>query len=267
MSGGTAPGGSVRGLLATAPIPVHMLAGPLARGLLRAVLGIGVVVRLAAIPGVLWLGRGALPVVVPALLVLLGLVAWLHRRPRHIAHPLRDEAIFLLGCAAIAVAGRGCGGGMAWWAVAGALGAVGAVVAWALGMHASWGWAPGFVQMRQPRFRVLGDNPDSLTFVCRARVSARGLWVRVPPGRGGPVTLAATELRTLSVTGSLGFREVDPVLARGAARLYVGPAPPSDGTADLVLLAPPGRVVLSVRYYRPVRVAGGQPLPTIVAEG
>lgn len=246
----------MRTLIRPAPIPRHLLGVTWVRTLLGGLAWLGVGVRWAAVPAALWLG-GLTWTTLGCLLGALGVVAWsLRRRPRSVAAPLLEESAFLLGCGVACAAPLAPGSGVA-AAGAGVLAAVGALGVGALVLHVTWGWTPEFVQMRQPRFRVLGDNPDSRTFVCRARADRAGWVVEVPPGHDGPVTIAATRLATLSVAGTLSFRDVDPVLARGPVPVGFGTEPAPEG---LSIVVPAGRYVVAVRYYRP---RADQPLPTM----
>lgn len=237
-----------------APVPVHLLASPGLSEWLERVLWAAVVLRWAALPAALWFSGGSV-VAFGCLAIAACVILWSRQQsPRSVARPLLEEAALLVGCGcAVASSLPGLDG-----VVACAVGATSALVGLGLGallLHATWGWDPHFVQMRRPRFRVLGDNPTSCTFVCRARCDARGLTIVVPPGADGPVTISVTRLSTLSVAGFLSFRELDPVLRDGPAVVRMAPAPSG---ATLGVAVPPGRYVLAVRYYRP---ASPQPVP------
>lgn len=230
-------------LTALPPVPTHFMGGPSARVALAALLNAIRLARWLAAPAVLWAcgAWAALP-----LLGLAGAVAWsARRRPRPMAAPLAEDALWLLGSAAIVAGGRA-----AWPAFAAGAGlAVAFAIAWAAGVALTWGWSPDFVVMRRPTFRIIGDNPDARTWVAKMRVrGGRGPRIEVPHSARGPVTVAATRLG-LGVAGSVSYRELGPVLVeKGRAVVRLGGVDPE---ADFALDVPDGPYFVSVRYYQP----------------
>lgn len=212
-----------------APLPLHLLRGD--HALLDGLLEVGrwgsLVVRLAAGPVALLSGGPWLGVV--------GLGAlWFglsRRRVRSSAAPIGEEALFVTGCGALAAWGLGTP-----WALLLGLAAGPVVLGLLLGaVWLLWGRTPTPVQMRTPWFRVLGDNPATVTFVTKVRVTDR-LVLELDQGADGPVNavLYGLDLRPVA---RVSWDRIEAAYRQGQARV--------------VLDAPPGRYLLSTRFYRP----------------
>lgn len=173
------------------------------------------------------------------LLPLGGLAAglWLlsRRRPRACASPVGEEALWLGGCALLAALGHGELGGA--WALGGGLVSAPVLVGLlATSVWALWGRRGHLVRMRQPWFRVLADNPATLTLVAKVRLREEPLVVDLPRCADGPVSAVLYDLR---------LRQVTQVPWEVLREDYEA------GRGRAVLTAEPGRYLLSVRLYRP----------------
>lgn len=220
------------------PLPLHLLRGdhPLLDGLLGALPWGLVAVRLLLGVGLVVTGGPALIGGI-ALFVVWGLLS--RRRVRSCAAPIGEEAVVLLAGAGLLLGATGDG------AVALATGVVAGPVLLALLLGAvwwTWGWRPTPVKMRQPWFRVLGDNPAAVTWITKVRVGEDGVVVGLDRCAHGPVSAVLYRLGLGSVGGA-SWEELQ--------------ADYQSGHAEVLLTAPPGRYLLSVRYYRP--------FPTVVA--
>ncbi|MCB9671578.1 MAG: hypothetical protein H6734_19005 [Alphaproteobacteria bacterium] len=223
------------------PLPLHLLVGD-SRALdvaLRALPAVLVAARWLAVP--VAVGVGGIRAV-PAVVALVGVLLWSRSRPdRSCASPLAEEAVGLLGCAAIAAASGGGGSAVLAGALAG-------LTAWGLALlalFAAWGRRPSAITLRRPWFRVLGDNPAARTHLFRVRPHGP-LDVDLPRAADGPVSAVLYDL-ALRPVARVSWEDLRPSYLSGGARV--------------TLEVPPGRYLLSVRAYRPW--AGG-PEPRVL---
>ncbi len=221
--------------------------------------------RLVAIPAILWLandaggltGLGMATAGLGCLLLCLGALG--RREPRSCAAPMRDDAVFL-GLVAPAWALVALWDGQI--SPLGALSGVGTgllltastVGVLALGFRLTWGLRPRFFAMRRPNFRVLADNPDSYTVLCRVRIGTEGLLIELPRVAEGPTSLAVYDARLRSVAGVPWSILAPRLAAQEHVACILGGAPGSlpGGLQDAVHLPlPQGDYLLSCRNYRP----------------
>jgi hypothetical protein len=139
-----------------------------------------------------------------------------------------------------------CRGGAALWVAATGQGGTALLVGLLAGpvllgvllasVWATWGDQPTPIRMRQPWFRVLGDNPAAITWVTKVRVREEPVVVGLDRCAEGPVS---------AVLYRIGLGPVASVSWEDLKEAYEG------GRAQAVLCVPPGRYLLSVRCYRP----------------
>ncbi len=246
------------------PLPLHLLSGD-ARLLdlaMRGFLGAAWVTGLLAPPLLLLLAALQGPETTALTALALVLIRLLEgqsraRKPRSCAAGLRERGIgtglLALLCSALALPFLSLSLVLVTPPLA-AFAAITGLLLLAALVWAFWGRGRHFLRLRQPHFRVLGDNPGSLTLVAKTRIATGGTWLHLPPLGEGPVTVTAYTLDGRRF-GHLPWELLRPRL-RGsqAARIRLVPeAPerPAVSEAPLSMSVPEGRVLLSIRYYRP----------------
>ncbi|MBW2254968.1 MAG: hypothetical protein JRI25_10275 [Deltaproteobacteria bacterium] len=237
--------------VARAPsIPMHVLVGehPATDAALHLLRYGTWAAKVAAIPWVVmaaW-GTGRVLLVVAAVAVILGVVWWLdRRRPRSGAAPLRDDAVFLSGCAVLAAWSEGFGA-----LVLGALLGVGLIGGTVAALVALWGHGLAFAVTARPDFQVFAPNPDNRYALARIRVGQRDVVMTVPDN-GNLFTNAGVydpRMRRVALIEWDALRT--PLEARGEVTVHVGMQERPDA-ADFSIAVAPGRYYLTVRNYLP----------------
>ncbi len=162
-------------------------------------------------------------------------------RPRAGATPVRDDALWLLGCGLLLAAPIETFVGL----IAGTV-----VVAVLLaGQWFGWGRSPLLVQVWRPTLRVHGDNPDVCGATGRIRLPDN-LRVELRQESASFVSVALVGLGHSYVSAIESADLVPRLKQQGRVLIAVQDdfsAPSPD--VDFVLRAPPGRYMLTVRAY------------------
>ena len=255
-----------------APMPLHVVLGDnaLVDLAMQGLRGLVVVCKLGAVPALLalaWVQGLTLATASVAGLWTLWLAHRAGRRPRSCAAPLAEDTLLLGGFLVIALGLAAVSGAAPVGVGAAVLGGVGAAILvlllMGLGIWAAWGRGHRFAVLRQPTFRVLGDNPDARNTLGRARIGPGGLRLVVPRTAEGPGCIVVYSLGLQSGAMVSWDQLRGPLEERGEVSVWIGEERPDAfprEPTDFQLRVPPGRCLISVRAYRPLP-AQGQLLP------
>ncbi|MBX2802297.1 MAG: hypothetical protein KTR31_31745 [Myxococcales bacterium] len=169
------------------------------------------------------------------------------RRLRSAAAPLLEDAVWLAG---LAVAGVIWDASMVGPLLAGAFLGSMAAVSLMGGLWILWGRGNHFTITARPDFQVFAPNPDNRYALGRIRVGADRHVVAIVPDNGNRFTHVAIYDAGMACVHMAHWDELKHTMAsRGHLRVHVGPRGAGPTDADLSILVPSGRYLLTVRNY------------------